>query len=1051
MKNLTSTELHINNPNPPIWDPRKHYWEQSNDVLQYYTEEWKKITEGLNIGGYFFHPLLYFHINYFKAAIPTPVKGRPGNTQNIIKVPNLDDNIMYIIDNYKDAEERSMGMFLFGTRGFLKTTFLSSLMHWLSLTSPASTSSVVGGNSHDLNNLTNAIQTSLDNIHPAFYVPRIKTDWEKEVVFGIKEKSQKPIIHSNMQIFNADPDRKSKSEIGAGSNPSGFIIDEAGKFEFKNAWKSALPSFETPHGFKLTPVLSGCVCADTMVWNSKGELVKIQELKREDGIVGFDENTRTFSKEGISYWQPPHEKDCYRITLKSGKTLECSDDHPILYRSRLETETIDKVKRRKVYFKETKTLSVGDHVAIIESVDIWSDLEMWEPRLIGQLIGDGSYGIDHSPKISGCDKEIHDYVTSKFDTRLEDSYTTKDGKPYREYVIKGICGKLRELGIYGQTKKNKRLPTNIHSYSKKSVCSLIGGYFDADGYVSITGKNKMIGVSSISEELIKELQLLLQKLGIHSYINKKTHKPTKLVNKGCISFVLTIADKRSVNTFYENIKFSIKYKQDNLEKCIKKLEGHKERIDKNWGGLRFETVKAVEYIGKKPVYNLTADNTHTYVANGIVTHNTGGNTVLSKYAQKVLSNPESYKLIPVNWDLLERGVPDEFKTWERSKKFKFGTFVPGQMSYRLKGEKIKSNLSDFLGGENKALKGIEIGVTDWEAQTKRVKDKITDKNLDEDERNENKMYYPLETADCFLTKTTNPFPTKIIDRHIRKLEDEGRIGKDSELIYEGSSIKETFSDKRRAEISHPGGLADAPVILHESLPKEKPEKFLYISGFDGYKTDDSNTDSLGSIYVLKRRNLSLNTPFETIACSYTARPYRMKEFNKTCEKIVEAFNSECCMEAIDVSFLHYLEDKGKAHDYLAPAYTFANSKSANSTLRSRFGIPPTAGNNEYRMNVMIEAMKEEHTVGFDEESGDSIVKYGCEFIDDIDLLKEMLNYYKGGNFDRITAFSHALVHARELDKKRVLPTNKKSNNVSEQPKKRKSTRNPYGNIRLKKY
>ena len=41
----------------------------------------------------------------------------------------------------------------------------------------------------------------------------------------------------------------------------------------------------------------------------------------------------------------------------------------------------------------------------------------------------------------------------------------------------------------------------------------------------------------------------------------------------------------------------------------------------------------------------------------------------------------------------------------------------------------------------------------------------------------------------------------------------------------------------------------------------------------------------------------------------------------------------------------------------------------------------------------------------------------------------MLNYKKGGNFDRLTAFQHALAYARELDKESVKPkVEKKVNN-----------------------
>jgi hypothetical protein len=93
-------------------------------------------------------------------------------------------------------------------------------------------------------------------------------------------------------------------------------------------------------------------------------------------------------------------------------------------------------------------------------------------------------------------------------------------------------------------------------------------------------------------------------------------------------------------------------------------------------------------------------------------------------------------------------------------------------------------------------------------------------------------------------------------------------------------------------------------------------------------------------------------------------------------------------------------------------------------------------------------------MGIDED-GNPIVKYGVEFIEDIDLLKEMQNWYKGGNFDRITAFSHALVYARELDKLNVLPEkqNKKKELTQNDLRKRELLlgTNRYGMTRGKKY
>ena len=35
-------------------------------------------------------------------------------------------------------------------------------------------------------------------------------------------------------------------------------------------------------------------------------------------------------------------------------------------------------------------------------------------------------------------------------------------------------------------------------------------------------------------------------------------------------------------------------------------------------------IKSIENIGVKRVYNLTANDSNTYIANGFITHNTGG-------------------------------------------------------------------------------------------------------------------------------------------------------------------------------------------------------------------------------------------------------------------------------------------------------------------------------------------------------------------------------------------------------------------------------------------
>ena len=87
-------------------------------------------------------------------------------------------------------------------------------------------------------------------------------------------------------------------------------------------------------------------------------------------------------------------------------------------------------------------------------------------------------------------------------------------------------------------------------------------------------------------------------------------------------------------------------------------------------GIRFERVVSVEYIGKQIVYNLTANKTNTYVANGIVTHNTGAKVkdggkafeIEMKAAEKAWKERNfKHGIIPIFFDCFSRpGVDQEF-------------------------------------------------------------------------------------------------------------------------------------------------------------------------------------------------------------------------------------------------------------------------------------------------------------------------------------------------------------------------------------------------------
>lgn len=435
---------------------------------------------------------------------------------------------------------------------------------------------------------------------------------------------------------------------------------------------------------------------------------------------------------------------------------------------------------------------------------------------------------------------------------------------------------------------------------------------------------------------------------------------------------------------------------------------------------------------------------------------TSGNVVLAKSAKKVLKNPSAYDMLDMDWDILNEMCPKEFRTWDDSKKF--GVFVPGQMSYRLPVPKIKTTLAEFLGKKGKNLSKIEMYVTDWETCNKFIYEERKRLEADEDALNKFKMYHPIDTEECFLENNVNPFPAEVARKHLKILEEDGDIGTSIEL-YRSTTEWSTqeFSEKKRAEFPFGGGECDAPMVRYgnHDFPTEKPPQHLYVGGLDGYKVDVSEyTDSVGVCYILKRRNSDINTPCERIALSYAARPYRMNEFHQQCETALETYNAQCCMESIDQGFIQYLDAKQKAYDLLTPAISFGqvNSKK-KSKANTKFGIYPTKANQEYLFNLFVSYCKEQHEVDMDEE-GNKVTKLGIEFIDDIELLREVITYKKGGNFDRIIAFSHSLAWCRYLDKEGYMPDfgNSRNRNMDDKLKRKNRTRpSVYGKRRTRPY
>lgn len=519
-----------------------------------------------------------------------------------------------------------------------------------------------------------------------------------------------------------------------------------------------------------------------------------------------------------------------------------------------------------------------------------------------------------------ADQEVIDFLEkNKYDFTVFKEAPTKDGRIFRSIRVKQLRPVLKQLQILGQTKNNKRLPKDIHSYSKESICEFLGGFFDADGTIN---KDK-IQLASSCFELLDETRLLLQKIGVHCTIIKRNPSTAPQKEKQIKSlnpwYYIQIADKRSVLVFAENISFLVNQKQEKLLKAVELCKTKLDYYSKNLSGLRFESITDIEYIGVQPVYNLTADTTNTYIANGIVTHNTLD-------AQEVFYNPEAYDCI---------GFPDIYEFRPSPIGYFVGAFMGLNQFKDKEGNTNVEAATAFLQAERDRLKRTKNAQAALEAEI---------------------VNRPIVPSEMFLSSGGNIFPVTDIRSRLEIIESgdilhmvEKRVKlffnpemkeyNGVDYVIDGENEMVAINKFPWKEDGREGAVViyDFPAVIDGQVPKG-----AYIIGHDPYAVDDPTGASIGVIFVLKTSKYPSQLGQSEIVATYKGRPYQGRHvINDILHKLSLMYgNAKIYFENVRGNVKEYFE-KVKRLDLLAklPTTVFNKKASFNTGPSTIYGYP----------------------------------------------------------------------------------------------------------------
>lgn len=315
-------------------------------------------------------------------------------------------------------------------------------------------------------------------------------------------------------------------------------------------------------------------CTPTLCLNANTEILQESGFRK---ITDLNKNEKVFALCGneikpIDGWKvhrtPQHP---YNIVVKTVNSLKITTtpNHIFLVK-----------ESGPLKEKEAKDLKVGDYVATVDRIRVKEKnigLSYGDLYFIGYFIGDGYTGVIKKDVFNGSpDLAFNPKYPPNFD----------DSELHKKYFLK--CRVSNGVAHYRYSKKLRKLFNKLNLLTKDNknidvFCNLtldklsylIAGLFDSDGYVNSNAK--YIEFYSISEKLVKQLQFVLLRFGIHASIRKKKTEtitsPTNGKEYKCKDiYVLSIRDFMSIKRFYENIPLRHEEKRKKLEKIVKSKE-----------------------------------------------------------------------------------------------------------------------------------------------------------------------------------------------------------------------------------------------------------------------------------------------------------------------------------------------------------------------------------------------------------------------------------------------------------------------------------------------
>ncbi len=459
-----------------------------------------------------------------------------------------------------------------------------------------------------------------------------------------------------------------------GTLPNGFVVSP--KY-IGNARliEIAIATLATDRALLLygTPGTAKCVKHDTLVLDTRtGRRVTIADACRERDIeLASLQSDYHLRQQAPTDYIDNGVRSCYRLTTYLGREIEVTLNHPFF--------TIDGWKPM-ADLRPGDRIATPRALPFFGRTEL-SDAHV---RLLAHLIAEGCLS-QKVPYYSNLNPEMQHDFSEAVQEAFPDlqAHWYPDGRwcsvsaGRRGNTLNSCTQWLRDLGLMGLKSADKFVPDIVFSLPRRQIALFLNRLFSGDGFLHLrpTTKQVTIDYASKSKRLIQDVQHLLLRFGINARVRRLTSGHYRLFIHGtgpCRAFIqeigllgrkyveealayLTTTDistNPNLDTIPSQVwerleraavsaghttaaglvridrgadhKVSVRRTQSMSRSRLSRLaaladDDELQRLAQS--DIYWDTIVSIEPIGEHQVYDLSMAETHNFVANDIIVHN----------------------------------------------------------------------------------------------------------------------------------------------------------------------------------------------------------------------------------------------------------------------------------------------------------------------------------------------------------------------------------------------------------------------------------------------